>query len=101
MIQIIFIIPFFASAATHCTSVPVTTLHGTVCSIFTGHLNIVGWGAGSAKGKKVYDRHFEEENINHGSLMKTVTRKALIAWLLHTHIPAVIYDAAEVNIDFT
>ena len=92
---------FFASAVTHCTSLPVTPLHGTVCSIFTGHFNIVAWGVGSAKAKKVYDRHFEEENINHGSRMKTVTRKALIAWLLHTYIPAEIYDADELNIDVT
>ena len=42
----------FSSAVIHCTSVPITTLHGTVCSIFTCHFNIVGWGAGSAKAKK-------------------------------------------------
>ena len=65
---------FFASAVAHCTAVPVTALHGIVCSIFTGCFNIDGWGAGSAKAKKVYDQHFDANITNHGRRMKAVTK---------------------------
>ena len=88
----IFIIPFLHQL------LPVTTLHGRVCSIFTGHFNIVGWGAGSAKAKKVYDKHFDADNTNHGKRMKAVTKKSLIAWLLRTNMPTAIQEWAEENV---
>lgn len=88
---------FFASAVSHCTAVPVTTLHNRVCSIYTGRFNIVGWGAGSAKAKKVYDNHFDADITNHGQRMKAVSKKSLIAWLQRTNIPAAIQEWAEEN----